>query len=724
MARSRIIGLATVLTLLVTPLATSQAMAGTQSAAVDPAPAGDMIMGAKTSHRMVIDGKTYDLPTSYQPNKATLKAAKEPAPTPPVGTVRRWYASDDNVGWYLKDYTLRGVGSKIEVWVANDLAFPAGDCRPANSVEITDANVARMISEFDGNMYPKETAAFSTPPNRDGTQATTTLDTRGDGDKTVTLVDNVRDSNFYDFPANTTYTAGFFSGALNEAADRNVMTVDAFDWKHRTGEAPPDEPTTDPCTSRPARPNSYEGTFAHEWQHLLMYYTDDFEGNWLNEGMSDYAMSLVGYSNSMKSVYEKGFDSHLQCFQGWMTVTTPYNPIARDCGGPENSLTLWGEGNTGGDVLADYGNAYQMMLYLRDHYGADILTRMHSDTKHGLDSLTAQLAAEGENDVYKVLHDFQSMTLLDKAVDSKYGVVLGVPKKRVTSAGLNSSVNFANVDSYATPGAAPNGADYVLLRNGSGTALKGSDLRSLNFEGVKALPSAPLAWTVVSDDPDRAGNPVLWSGSENNLDATAVTKVTVPAADPTLRFLAKYGAEAGYDYAYVMVSTDGGATYTAIPGDKTGDAPLGPGLNGTTTGFEPHSFDLSAYAGQEILVNFRYVADGGVNEGGFKVDDITVGATAVSDGSSLDPFDSVTEVKPIAVDKLERPSRGHRRQALDRGAGPVRQQVHREAEPAPAGSALAVQAGCGHRGLRRPDRAGAAVRAVQAHRERCAPARR
>ena len=35
--------------------------------------------------------------------------------------------------------------------------------------------------------------------------------------------------------------------------------------------------------------------------------------------------------------------------------------------------------------------------------------------------------------------------------------------------------------------------------------------------------------------------------------------VTVPAADPTLRFLAKYGAELGYDYGYVVVSTDGGS---------------------------------------------------------------------------------------------------------------------------------------------------------------------
>jgi bacillopeptidase F (M6 metalloprotease family) len=142
---------------------------------------------------------------------------------------------------------------------------------------------------------------------------------------------------------------------------------------------------------------------------------------------------------------------------------------------------------------------------------------------------------------------------------------------------------------------------------------------------------------------------VLWSGNANSTDATAVTSVTVPTTDPTLRFLAKYGAELGYDYGYVMVSTDGGATYTAIPGDKTVDGPLGPAINGTTAGFEPHSYDLSAYAGQDVLIGFRYVSDGGVNEGGWLIDDITLGGTLISDGSSLDPFDSPSEIHPAAV---------------------------------------------------------------------------
>jgi hypothetical protein len=239
--------------------------------------------------------------------------------------------------------------------------------------------------------------------------------------------------------------------------------------------------------------------------------------------------------------------------------------------------------------------------------------------------------------------------LLDRIVDTRRSLVLGARKADVTTKSLNATVNLDNPASFATPGAAPNGADYVVLKDKQGRPLRGAQLHKLSFRGATTLPPVPLAWSVVTDDPDRPGNPVLFSGNADNLDVSAIAHVTVPTTDPTLRFAAKYGAEAGYDYAYVVVSTDGGATYTPIAGDKTVDGPLGPALNGTTDGFEQHTFDLTAYAGQSILLGVRYVTDGGVSEGGVSLDDVTVGSTVVSDGSSLEPFDSITEIRPTTV---------------------------------------------------------------------------
>ena len=362
---------------------------------------------------------------------ASSRHARSPRPRPRADPARRdrppvaraWTTSTGSCT--ARTTRCAASASHIEVWVANDLAFPAGDCRTqiATSTTITDAQVAHLISEFDSNMYPKETSTFSTPPDRDGTNALLGPDANGNGgvytgggDKTVALIDNVRDDNFYTFPAAPTYIAGFFSSQFNELLDRNVMTIDAFDWLHRTTANPPDEPTADLCTSRPARPNLYEGTFAHEWQHLLHYYTDPFETTWVNEGLSDFAQTLTGYVDATATVFDRGADSHIYCFQGFGTVQTQFNPNPRDCGGPENSLNLWGEGNPNA-VLADYGNAYSLMLFLFDRYGTDIISRLHHDGElQGLPSLEAALKAEGAGSMYGVIHDFQSMVLLDKIV--------------------------------------------------------------------------------------------------------------------------------------------------------------------------------------------------------------------------------------------------------------------------------------------------------------------
>lgn len=578
------------------------------------------------------------------------------AATPPVGTTRNLLALDDYEGvYYLKPYTLQAVGANIEVWVADDTAFPEGDCRAqvADSTTVTRAQAERLAGEFDTNMFPKESAAFSVAPDRDGSNKLVgSIDSSGDGNKIMTLVDNVRDDNYYEGVNEApTYIAGFFSSAINELLDRNVMTIDAFDWEHRTTANPPNEVTSDLCTSRAARPFLYEGVFAHEYQHLLHYYTDPNEVNWINEGLSDYAQTLTGYVDPSLTVFQRGADSHIYCYQGFGTVQTPYNPNPRDCGGPENSLTLWGDQPPASAILADYGQAYSLMMFLLDRYGPGILSSLHRDgADQGLVSLQKALDGYADGtDVYQVLHDFQVAMLVDKYVDNRRGRVRGISKARVTSESLNSTFNLGNPASYARPGAPANGADYVGLRAGSGLYLNGKALRRLSFSGARTLVPEPLRWTSVTDAPGREGNPVLWSGNESNLDASAIAEVTVPTANPTLTYLERRGAEEGYDYAYTVVSTDGGRTYTPLANENTIDGPLGPALNGTTTAFAPQTFDLSAYAGQTILVGFRYVSDGGVNEGGWYVDDVKVGDTLASDGSNASVFKSSTQVRALPV---------------------------------------------------------------------------
>jgi hypothetical protein len=622
--------------LLLLPLAIVTPAPRAAHAAPEPAPASDIRELNRSQFRL--DGRR--LPAKPHFHRELRRKAPDTGVTPPVGTVRQWLGLDDaNATFYRKDYTLRAVGKHIEVWVADDLAFPAGDCRGADATVVTDAQVEGLVTQFDTNIYPKETTAFSTPPDRDGSDPSLSGgDYAGAGDKTVTLVDNVRDDNFYHFPAASTYIAGFFSPQLNELFDRNVMTIDAYDWAHRSGANPPSAPTAALCTSRPARPRMYEGTFAHEWQHLLQYYTDPNEVTWVNEGLSDYAQTLVGYVDGTKTVYQPGADSHILCYQGFGTVKTKYNTNPEACGGPQNSLNLWNEG-AAGDVLADYGIAYSFMLYLKDRFGPQVLEKLHRDgLHHGLDGVAAALDGTGA-DLYDVIHDFQTMTLVDKVVEN--GTITGIDKSRVTAADLRSTVNLANPADYATPGAAPNGADYVRLRGADGKYLTGRQLTSVEFTGAPSLPTQPLQWSVVDG--------ALFSGNDSDLDSTAVIPVSVPVVNPTLQLKTRYGLENGYDFGYVVVSTNGGKTYKPVSGDATVAGPLGPAINGRTVGFETRRWDLSPYAGTKVLLGFRYVTDGSINAGGWLIDDMTVGGVLVSDGSSVDDFRSPTQIRPIPV---------------------------------------------------------------------------
>ncbi|WP_312033942.1 immune inhibitor A domain-containing protein [Actinoplanes sp. TBRC 11911] len=544
--------------------------------------------------------------------------------------MRDWPALDSTTNkYYPKRFTLRAVGTHVEVWVAQDLAFPENDCR-RGSLEVTDAQIAGLVSEFDGTIYPKETQAFRVPPDRAGSNATAPGDFTGDGGKTVTLVDNIRDENYLRFPEVITYTAGFFSRAMNELVDRNVITLDAYDWLHRLGANPPNDPSDDPCTNRLAKPRLYEATFAHEWQHLLEYYSDPAEPLWVNEGLSDYAQTLTGYVDGRTTVRDQGNDPHLICYQGFGPVKTKYNRNPRACGGPQNSLNLWSEDPPNG-ILADYGIAFQFMLYLRDRFGPGVITALHRDgERQGLAGVQAALPAG--TSVYDVLHDFQAMTLVDKVGGDPGAVIEGVPARRITAASLRSTVNLDNKSAYDTPGAAPNGADYVPLP---------TPLRSVVFEGAETLPPLPSGWTV-------AGG-TLFSGNRADLDSYAVRRVTVPAADPTLTLETAWGLEPGNDWAYVTVSTDGGKTYRAVAGDRTQPGPWGPALTDASGPTVTVKYDLRAYGGSKILIGLRYVSDDAVNKGGWRIGRITLGGSLLSDGSDLRGWTSPTAIVPTRV---------------------------------------------------------------------------
>ena len=623
--------------------------------------------------------------------RSFTQAAPLAAVAPQVGEVRNWLARDDKFGLlYRKQYTLRGVGQHIEVWVASELnrrapastALPQigqssgtdfldGDCRNGARTQVTDAQVSYLIQQFDTNIYRKESATFSVPPDRDGTKAQVpapTFDPKGEGDNIVVLVDNVRDDNFYDFN-NTqgfSYIAGFFSSQLNDLFDRNVMTIDAFDWLHRTGANPPNEPVPgNNCTSAPARPFLYEGTFAHEYQHLLEHYEDADEVNWVNEGLSDWAQTLTGYVNPAIPIDHIGFDSHTQCFLGWLGVQTPANPNPRN-GGPENSLTRWGDQGPG-EILCDYGAAYTMMELLAGRYGTGFMSQLHRDDLNGLPGLQDVLnGVDHKLNAQDVLHDWSTMVAVDGLIDDGARITGEVEESDVTTPTLKATINWDTPDAYSTPGAPPNGADFVRFRDAAGTYLRGDAISHLEFAGTTTLPTIPVQWTVDANPPLQPGDAALYSGFGNNRDEAIVREVTVPTgAGAALTFNALWNEELGWDFGFVQISTDGGATYQSVACTDTTTTtnpnalPTAkanvPGFTGFSGSWKPETCSLAAYAGQKVLLAFRTFNDPStLGESpsvppGFWVDDVVLGSTLLSDGTSLAGWRSFTEVRPNPV---------------------------------------------------------------------------
>jgi immune inhibitor A len=110
----------------------------------------------------------------------------------------------------------------------------------------------------------------------------------------------------------------------------------------------------------------------------------------------------------------------------------------------------------------------------------------------------------------------------------------------------------------------------------------------------------------------------------------------------------------------VQVSIDGGHTWTSLANayttsDHDPDAqPKAienlPGLTSYVTSWKSLTFDLSAYAGQDILIGFRMVTDSSVHYGGWLIDNVYVDGTLISDGTDASVFMDITEVLPIEND--------------------------------------------------------------------------
>ena len=178
----------------------------------------------------------------------------------------------------------------------------------------------------------------------------------------------------------------------------------------------------------------------------------------------------------------------------------------------------------------------------------------------------------------------------------------------------------------------------------SGTTLNANDISAKGTEVLldEAVTKGINNDAVRIDLPDKtetinepvSGQFEYFSGSGNNLDNSMVTSVDLTnATQAELHFKAWYDIETDWDYASVKVngeSIEGNLTTTVNP---NGQNP-GNGITGASDGWVDATFDLSAYAGQEIELQINYWTDVAAVNPGFYVDDISVsvdGNTVLTD---------------------------------------------------------------------------------------------
>ncbi len=342
------------------------------------------------------------------------------------------------------------------------------------------------------------------------------------------------------------------------------------------------------------------GVLAHEFQHMIHWYRDRNEETWMNEGFSEVAAHL------------NGFDVGGADFEYAVA--------------PDQTLSQWpsSPGTAGGH----YGQAFLVLTYFLDRFGAEATQAVVANIANGFDSIDQTLADLGVVDPASGAPVTADDVFLDWALalllkDSS----LGDGRYDYTSYRDAPAPAYAEtVDSCPVEGQTRSvsqyGVDYVRLT---------CDGRySLTVDGTSLAPILPVD--------AYSGDFAFWSnrGDQSDMTLTHAFDLTQVSGPVALDYRVWYDLEEGYDYAYLEVSDDGGETWSIVQTpsgtseDPSGNS-YGWGYNGlsgggTTAEWIQERVDLSSYAGKEILARFEYVTDAAVNGEGILLDDVRVDA--------------------------------------------------------------------------------------------------
>jgi len=356
-------------------------------------------------------------------------------------------------------------------------------------------------------------------------------------------------------------------------------------------------------TLRPGSPR-YAAVLAHELQHAANFGQDRGDESWLNEGLSELAVIRAGF-----------------------TAPTHLDFLRR----PDTQLNSWpNSSNTG----SSYGAGLLFTEYLSDRFGGvePILSLVQSHTD-GLNSIEEYLRLAGSDlAVVDLFRDWTVANLVDEE-SGPYAYpnrALGLIQRKIA---IDMTPRSDSVNQFA--------ADYwtLLVSDEKPTRIK-----FIGDDSTQIIPTTA-----------HSGDACYWGNFGDSIDTKLTQAFDLTGVDSaTLKFAAWYQLEDLWDFAYVMFSTDDGATWNLLDGPNTTDGNpngtgLGHGFSGSSVGWTDQSFDLSKYSGGKIQVRFEHVTDDAVNIHGICVDDIEIPEIGFSDdaeGVSDWVFDGFAQINP------------------------------------------------------------------------------
>jgi len=496
-----------------------------------------------------LEGKT-DIPHTLEPPASPLQ----------IGDRKTFTISDTETNENFDVHaTLRFITDHSYFWIQDDVGF--------NARELRD-----LAETFENHIYPTNRAFFGSEwsPGVDGDPHLYILYASGLGGTIAGYFSSLDSYN----PELVEHSNGHEMFVLN--ADR--MQLD--------------------------REYTY-GVLAHEFQHMIHWYRDRNESLWMNEGFSDLAMFLNGYS----------IGGHDQVF-------------AAD---PDLQLNDWPNDQT--ETVPHYGASFLFNAYFLDRFGEQATRALVGHPDNGLESIDVVLrelnlrdphsgAAIGADDVFAdwVLANY----LQDGSVGDGRYIYRDNPD---TPSFSDTETDFACDPQWQTRDVHQYGVDYISIQCNSGESA------TLRFQGattVGVLPADPYS-----------GAYAFWSnkGEDSDMTLTREFDFSQVSGPLTLSYQTWYDLEKDFDYLYLLASLDGESwemlnTPSGTSADLTG-ANYGWGYNGLSgsgsgsagssgPAWIHESVDISQFSGQVVQLRFEYITDGAVNGEGFLLDDIAV----------------------------------------------------------------------------------------------------